>query len=54
MAVSYTHLLGTKFGLALSNGVGVIDSDYRGEIHVGLANHGDQPYTCLLYTSRCV
>lgn len=37
--------LGTKFGLALSNGVGVIDSDYRGEIHVGLANHGDQPYT---------
>ena len=37
--------LGIKKGVCLSNGVGVIDSDYRGEIHVGLANHGDQPYT---------
>ena len=28
--------LGIKHGIALSNGVGVIDSDYRGEIRVGL------------------
>ena len=28
--------LGTKKGVCLSNGIGVIDSDYRGEIQVGL------------------
>ena len=37
--------LGVKHGIALSNGVGVIDSDYRGEIKVGLTNLSDQPYT---------
>ncbi len=37
--------LGAKHGVALSNGVGVIDSDYRGEIKVGLANSSDEPYT---------
>ena len=37
--------LGIKHGLTLSNGVGVIDSDYRGEIAVGLVNLSDQPYT---------
>ena len=36
--------LGSKHGVALPNGVGVIDSDYRGEVHVALANHGQQPY----------
>ena len=36
--------LAVKHGLALSNGVGVIDSDYRGEICVGLCNLGTQPY----------
>ena len=36
--------LGIKHGIALANGVGVIDSDYRGEVHVALANHGQQPY----------
>lgn len=30
--------LGIKHGICLSNGVGVIDSDYRGEICVGLCN----------------
>lgn len=37
--------LGVKHGIALSNGVGVIDSDYRGEIMVGLTNLSDTPYT---------
>ena len=37
--------LGAKYGIALSNGVGVIDSDYRGEIKVGLTNLSDVPYT---------
>ena len=37
--------LGVRHGLALSNGVGVIDSDYRGEISVGLVNLSDTPYT---------
>ena len=37
--------LGIKHGVALSNGVGVIDSDYRGEVRVGLTNLSDTPYT---------
>lgn len=37
--------LGIKKGVCLSNGVGVIDSDYRGEIGVGLVNLGREPYT---------
>ena len=37
--------LGIKHGITLSNGVGVIDSDYRGEIQVGLTNLSDKPYT---------
>ena len=37
--------LGIKHGVALANGVGVIDSDYRGEIRVGLINQSDIPYT---------
>jgi dUTP pyrophosphatase len=37
--------LAVKHGIALSNGVGVIDSDYRGEIIVGLCNLSDAPYT---------
>lgn len=32
--------LGTKRGLAPANKVGVVDSDYRGEIMVALHNHG--------------
>lgn len=36
--------LGTKHGLVPSNAVGVIDSDYRGEIIVGLSNHSDEDY----------
>ena len=37
--------LGVKHGISLSNGVGVIDSDYRGEIMVGLTNLSEEPYT---------
>lgn len=37
--------LGVKYGVSLSNGIGVIDSDYRGEIQVGLINRGNQPFT---------
>ena len=37
--------LAVKNGLALSNGVGVIESDYRGEISVGLVNLSSEPYT---------
>lgn len=37
--------LGTKRGLAPANKVGVIDSDYRGEIQVVLLNHGMLPQT---------
>ena len=36
--------LSTKFGIRLSNCVGVIDSDYRGEIIVALHNAGDESY----------
>lgn len=37
--------LGIKKGIHVTNGVGVVDSDYRGEIHVGLHNLSDAPYT---------
>ncbi len=37
--------LATKFGIALSNSVGVVDSDYRGEIYVSLRNFSGQDYT---------
>ena len=37
--------LAVKHGLTLSNSVGVIDSDYRGEISVGLVNLSDKAYT---------
>lgn len=37
--------LGIKNGVTLSNCVGVIDSDYRGEIIIGLCNNSDKEYT---------
>lgn len=37
--------LACKKGLAPANKVGVIDSDYRGEIKVALYNHGKEPQT---------
>ena len=39
--------LGVKKGVSLSNGIGVIDSDYRGEICVGLINHGEEPFAVM-------
>ena len=37
--------LGVKRGLAPANKVGVVDSDYRGQIHVVLLNHGKTEQT---------
>ncbi len=37
--------LAIKHGLTLPNCVGVIDSDYRGEVKVGLINQSAEPYT---------
>ena len=37
--------LACKRGLAPANKVGVVDSDFRGEIFVALHNHGAQPQT---------
>lgn len=37
--------LAVKKGISLANSVGVIDSDYRGEIKVALVNHGNEPFT---------
>lgn len=37
--------LATKRGLAPANKVGVIDSDYRGEVMTALHNHGKEPRT---------
>ena len=37
--------LASKHGITLANCVGVIDSDYRGEIKVALKNLGDRDFT---------
>mgnify|MGYP000796825192 CR=1 FL=1 len=37
--------LSIKHGIGLLNSVGVIDSDYRGEIKVGVINQIKEPYT---------
>ena len=39
--------LACKRNLAPANKVGVIDSDYRGEIKVALHNHGETPQTVM-------
>ena len=35
---------GAKYGVTMANGVGTIDSDYRGEISVVLINLGEEPF----------
>ena len=35
----------SSFGVSLANCVGVIDSDYRGEVKVPVINHSSEPYT---------
>lgn len=37
--------LSSKYGVSLANCVGVVDSDYRGEICVPLINHGGSAFT---------
>lgn len=36
--------LAVKHGISLTNGVGTIDSDYRGEIKISLINHGHRDF----------
>ena len=37
--------LSTKHGITLINSVGLVDSDYRGELLIPLINHGSEPFT---------
>lgn len=37
--------LSSRYGVSLANCVGVVDSDYRGEICVPLINHGKSEFT---------
>ena len=37
--------LGFKYNVRLSNGTGIIDSDYRGEIKLSMFNDSDDPYS---------
>ena len=37
--------LSIKHGITMINGVGTVDSDYRGEWNVPLVNLGNEPYT---------
>ena len=37
--------LSIKHGLCMANGVGVVDSDYRGELKVPMVNLGQEAYT---------
>ena len=36
--------LAIKYGISLPNGIGTIDSDYRGELKVILINHGKEDF----------
>ena len=46
MALVYARSgLSIKHGLCMANGVGVVDSDYRGELKVPMINLGTEAYT---------
>ena len=45
--------LGSKYRLGLANTVGIIDSDYRGEIIVFIVNNGDEPVEIKQYDRFC-
>lgn len=45
--------LGYKYGCTLTNSVGVIDSDYRGEIMARITNISQEPHT-IKPGERCV
>ena len=36
--------LAAKYGIGLVNGIGTIDSDYRGEIKICMINHGEEDF----------
>ena len=42
--VAVRSSMGIRHGVAMSNGIGVIDSDYRGPLRVGLHNFRDTEY----------
>lgn len=37
--------LAVKFGIGIINSPGTIDADYRGEIKIGVINHGEKRFT---------
>lgn len=39
--------LAAKHGIGLANGVGIVDTDYRGELRVALINQSDTPFEIL-------
>ena len=43
--VAVRSSMGVRRGVTLSNAIGVIDSDYRGPLGVGLLNTTPEPYT---------
>ncbi len=45
--VAVRSSMGIRCGVTLSNAIGVIDSDYRGPLGVGLLNTNPEPYTVL-------
>ena len=45
--------LGSKFQVVLANLVGIIDSEYRGELIVNLVNNGDEPLEINKYDRFC-